>query len=281
MQLLHPSFIDNKYYRLYVRLVSTNYSEFNGYTEAHHIIPRSFGGIDASDNIAKLPARVHYICHYLLTKFTTGKYLHKSAKAFNMMHARSRTNIDRYINSRLFAANRMNLAKASSVSQSGSGNSQYGSVWMTYEPLDITSKFKYELLEEAIAQGWVVGKKTTKFKSRMAELLLSRRAERPMQNKDQMLGLTLKIHKAGVVLFVKDIFYYRDYILDGWKVLGKNNRNSTHLKHRYEQVNMAVPNNVVDEFLDSGLWARGRHVPNHSVRGKRYQRINGERIFLK
>lgn len=39
-----------------------------GYTERHHIIPRSFGGSNARANIVRLTAREHFVAHRLLAK---------------------------------------------------------------------------------------------------------------------------------------------------------------------------------------------------------------------
>lgn len=38
----------------------------DGYSEVHHIIPRSEGGLDDDDNLVRLTAREHYIAHKLL-----------------------------------------------------------------------------------------------------------------------------------------------------------------------------------------------------------------------
>ena len=43
-------------------------SKLEGYTEKHHIIPRSAGGDDSKDNLVTLTAREHYIAHKLLYK---------------------------------------------------------------------------------------------------------------------------------------------------------------------------------------------------------------------
>ena len=42
--------------------------ETNGYYEVHHILPRSLGGNDDKNNLVKLSAREHFICHLLLVK---------------------------------------------------------------------------------------------------------------------------------------------------------------------------------------------------------------------
>lgn len=66
-------FIDNKYKRIYFRIIDKAVSEGRTYDkhthEYHHIIPRCFGGND----VVPLTFKEHYICHHLLTKFTVGK----------------------------------------------------------------------------------------------------------------------------------------------------------------------------------------------------------------
>lgn len=44
-----------------------------GYTECHHIIPKSMGGSNDKENLVRLTAREHFVCHRLLTKMTEGK----------------------------------------------------------------------------------------------------------------------------------------------------------------------------------------------------------------
>lgn len=55
---------------------------FTGYTETHHIIPRSFAGTNDKGNLIKLSARHHYIAHLLLAKATNNP---KMIKALHMM----------------------------------------------------------------------------------------------------------------------------------------------------------------------------------------------------
>lgn len=77
-------FIDNKYLQWYLALIikALNRSTTVGYTETHHIIPRSLfrqscnnltSDPDVPENLVILTAREHYICHKLLTKFTEGR----------------------------------------------------------------------------------------------------------------------------------------------------------------------------------------------------------------
>lgn len=44
-----------------------------GYSEVHHIVPRSWGGSDAPDNLVRLTAREHRLAHLLLFKLSFGK----------------------------------------------------------------------------------------------------------------------------------------------------------------------------------------------------------------
>lgn len=67
-------FLDNKYTKWYNQIVNRGKERTNvqGYSERHHIIPRSMGGNDDPDNLVVLTAREHFLCHWLLTKMTTG-----------------------------------------------------------------------------------------------------------------------------------------------------------------------------------------------------------------
>lgn len=54
-------------------------------TEAHHILPRSFGGTDSKNNLVNLTLREHFICHLLLTKCSTGNLYYKAVHAYCYM----------------------------------------------------------------------------------------------------------------------------------------------------------------------------------------------------
>jgi len=76
-------YLPNKYTSLYDEIIqqSKNRSKISGYTEKHHIIPRSLGGNNKKENIAVLTAREHFVCHWLLTKMVDGELLPKMQKA--------------------------------------------------------------------------------------------------------------------------------------------------------------------------------------------------------
>ena len=59
------------------------------YYERHHIIPRSLGGLDTSDNLVLLTAKEHFLAHFLIWKhyksMNMTDQMNKMAHAFNMM----------------------------------------------------------------------------------------------------------------------------------------------------------------------------------------------------
>lgn len=69
-------FIDNKYTKWYYAIIqNANQRALSDdtYIEKHHIIPRSLGGNDSKENLVKLTAREHFVCHLLLTKMVDGR----------------------------------------------------------------------------------------------------------------------------------------------------------------------------------------------------------------
>jgi len=66
-------FIENKYRKWYNNIISHAKTRITaGYSERHHIVPKSLGGSNDVSNLVRLTAREHFICHLLLTKFTIG-----------------------------------------------------------------------------------------------------------------------------------------------------------------------------------------------------------------
>ncbi len=97
----------------------------SGYAEMHHIIPRSLGGSDSTDNLVKLTAREHFVCHILLTKFTSGQERNKMIHAAILMKSANRYQ-ERYFNSRLYETVRIEYSRLRSIEQAGALNHFYG-----------------------------------------------------------------------------------------------------------------------------------------------------------
>jgi hypothetical protein len=118
------------YKRIYDKIIENrklNPIEETEYGEKHHIIPRSLGGSDDSENLVRLTAREHFICHALLAEMYERETFewYKMNHAFMMMKWAS-DNQHRYINSRLYELKRKYFSISNSWKQSGERNSQYG-----------------------------------------------------------------------------------------------------------------------------------------------------------
>lgn len=74
-------YLQNKYTTWYFSIISNAKSRnITEYTEQHHIVPVSLGGKNNKDNLVRLTAREHYICHLLLVKMTQG--IHKKSMSY-------------------------------------------------------------------------------------------------------------------------------------------------------------------------------------------------------
>jgi ribosomal protein S27AE len=119
----------NKYTRWYNQIVKNAQTRVTeGYVERHHIQPRSLGGADTPDNLVELTAREHFVCHWLLTKMTTGEDRYKMLNALRMMRA-EKEGQQRYntsITSRVYESIKQEYAELQSILRSGEGNGFYG-----------------------------------------------------------------------------------------------------------------------------------------------------------
>jgi hypothetical protein len=110
-------YLTNKYTQWYYNIIANaKLRTTAGYIEKHHIVPRSMGGDNTKNNIVKLTAKEHFICHLLLTKMTVGKDRQKMCLALKML-TRLKNNIK--ISARWFELIRIESSKAHSSFQSG------------------------------------------------------------------------------------------------------------------------------------------------------------------
>lgn len=101
--------------------------KYEGYTEVHHIIPRSFGGSNDKENLVRFSAREHFICHWLLTKMVSGDYRNKMLAAFVLMSgdgSKSARYNFKITSSRVFEQIRIDYAEYQRKKQSGREVSQ-------------------------------------------------------------------------------------------------------------------------------------------------------------
>jgi hypothetical protein len=119
----------NKYTRWYNQIIANAQNRITeGYTERHHIQPRSLGGADTPDNLVNLTAREHFVCHWLLTKMTAGEDRYKMLNALRMMRAEKHGQ-QRYataITSRVYESIKQEYARLQSERIRGEKNPMYG-----------------------------------------------------------------------------------------------------------------------------------------------------------
>ena len=120
-------FIDNKYSKCYYRIIGHRKNNpFNGYTERHHIVPKSLGGSNKKENIVALTAREHFICHRLLVKMTLGRDKMKMSYAIRCLINRENKHQQRYkISSRTYASIISITKESISKYQTGENNPYY------------------------------------------------------------------------------------------------------------------------------------------------------------
>lgn len=119
-------FLSNKYALWYFQIIEgARQRAPEGYTEKHHIIPKSLGGSNLPENLVSLSAREHFICHLLLTKITSGKDKTKMQWALQMMRRYNDGQKQRYEPSaKLYEIARKACAEAVSVTHRGKPKSE-------------------------------------------------------------------------------------------------------------------------------------------------------------
>jgi hypothetical protein len=121
-------FIENKYYRWYFSIIkNAQHKQYNNlnYTELHHIIPKSIGGDNSQNNLVNLTAREHFLCHWLLTKFTKNIEKRKMSYALWLMMNMENQYHQRYkVSSKIYSLLKENLALVFSEQQTGRARSE-------------------------------------------------------------------------------------------------------------------------------------------------------------
>lgn len=115
----YKQLIKNKYYNIYCKIIQNRILNLYAgeYGEFHHILPKALNGTNDNINLIYLSTREHYICHYLLTKFTINDGYYKMLCAFQYMNMKSKTTKYRYSNSRLYEKLKIELRKETSKFQ--------------------------------------------------------------------------------------------------------------------------------------------------------------------
>jgi len=122
-------FLNNKYTKWYYDIIANAQGRIlEGYTEKHHIIPKSLGGLDINKNLVNLLAREHFICHWLLTKMVLSKkQKYQMWNAFSCMLYRELPGKTRYkVTPKIFENIKKEGAKIKSWKMTGKNNPMFG-----------------------------------------------------------------------------------------------------------------------------------------------------------
>lgn len=117
--------VNNKYVQWYEKIVErakTRSLPKGTYVEKHHIVPRSLGGDNSYENLVKLTAREHFLCHAMLVRFLRNDSYYRMSYALNLMISDTKKLTPyRYKpkSSALYKKIRENHAKANSALKSG------------------------------------------------------------------------------------------------------------------------------------------------------------------
>jgi hypothetical protein len=124
-------FVASKYSKWYEALIQKAQlrGTVEGYSEDHHIIPRSIGGSNRQANLVTLTAREHYIAHLLLWKSRfPAPYHKKMCFAINVMSNKVSPSKKRTykVNSKLYESIKKDYIIHQSEAMKGEGNNFYG-----------------------------------------------------------------------------------------------------------------------------------------------------------
>ena len=159
------------------------------YKEEHHIIPRCLGGSDEKENLVFLTAEEHYIAHQLLIKIYPDN--NKLVKAAAMMIPNRPSN-------KMYGWLKKRFSVAQSECQTGQGNSQFGTMWITNG-----SEEKKVSKTEIVPEGW--------FRKRLSSFIKEKKRieekERSKKQKLQEVESLYKIYLNGGYEAVKQTGY--------------------------------------------------------------------------
>lgn len=149
-------FISNKYTKWYFNIINSRKErifELNEYFESHHIIPKSIGGTNRKDNIIKLTAKEHFVCHRLLVKMTEGKEKLKMSYALKCMMNQENKHQKRHkISGRHYQQIILEIKKVLSENTKGKNNHFYGKKH-TNETKEYMSKMRKERSKQGLIEG--------------------------------------------------------------------------------------------------------------------------------
>lgn len=161
------------YQKIYNSLIEKRLKEpASGYTERHHIVPKSLGGSNNPSNLVVLTGREHWVAHLLLHKIHR---LPQTAHACHMMACGSkRRGIDKIKSSRMYQSIReecaLNVSKViSSIPREKLW--MYDTMWICNVNLKKSMRIKKW---SKIPEGWIKGREKWTSRKKKTKNMTSR-----------------------------------------------------------------------------------------------------------
>lgn len=110
-------YLHNKYTAWYNNIIQRAKGRIlNPPYEKHHVVPKSLGGSNLKENIVRLTAHEHFVCHLLLTKMVEGRNREKMIYAAWSMANLENQNQQRYkITGRMYSILRQEYSKVKAM----------------------------------------------------------------------------------------------------------------------------------------------------------------------
>lgn len=143
---------DNKYTKWYFQIIeNAKIRKSSEYTENHHILPVCLGGTNNKNNMVRLTAKEHLICHMLLTKMHDDNRLKYAVSAMCMINLGQQ----RYkLNANTYAyIKKCNSVATSQRLYSNHPRSNLNKIRI-HDPETKEERF---VLPDAIPSGWIIG----------------------------------------------------------------------------------------------------------------------------
>lgn len=174
------------------------------YLEKHHVLPKSMGGKNTSDNLVFLTAREHLVAHMLLKVITKKKYgasseeYRKMVSALFFMVHRTAEHAYTHVSSREYARMREAFAYVTSLRVAGKKHWHYGQRWSDEVKAKISKantgrKFSPEVrLKLKQRKSSTLGRKWTD--EQRARVSAKRKGRKPSENTLRALAEYRKTH---------------------------------------------------------------------------------------
>lgn len=141
------------YKRIYDNLIDSAKNRLlEGYVEKHHIVPKCLGGDNSTNNLVILTPEEHFLAHVLLVKIYPQEpnLILAVQKMTRPVGGRKKRKLYGWLK-------RLHVERIRQL-QSGIGNSQFGSIWIT------DGKSDKKIKDDIIPEGWRKGRKHKKDK---------------------------------------------------------------------------------------------------------------------